>query len=53
MVVPSADGIEPKTAVADGFFDGLAIERSQTCTLSMRASGTVTVATCFSGMRVP
>ena len=50
---PSVDGLRPRLAIDDRLLDGCTIERSQTCTVSMRGSGTLTVASWLSGMWVP
>ena len=51
MTAPSAAGLSPRPVLRMAFSTAPASERSHTWTLSMRASGTVTVATWLSGMR--
>ena len=47
---PSVDGVKPRLAARIAFSTACTIERSQTCTLIMRGSGTLTVASWLSGM---
>ena len=53
MSWPSVTGLRPSPAERIAFSTGWTFDRSHTCTVSIRASGTETVATWFSGMFEP
>jgi hypothetical protein len=50
---PSTAGLRPKEEVRIAFSTALTSPRSQTCTVSIRGSGTFTVPTCVSGISEP
>ena len=50
---PSAAGLRPRFAPRIAFSTAPTNERSQTCTVIMRGSGTLMVATWLSGMALP
>ena len=51
--VPSTAGVSPSGAMRIAFSTALTMPRSQTCTDSMRGSGTLIVPTWFSGSSLP
>ena len=53
MIWPSVIGLRPSPAERIAFSTGWTLERSHTCTESIRASGIETVATWLSGMLAP